>query len=115
MKSAIILSKNYDPKTTTYSEPKIAKHGGSSVWIQPRTIIQTPLMEIPFKLGEYEDTERKETKYSVTLSFRGMDSNKKLKDLHDKLSELDNRLIKDGYKLPIWDQKSLISLKDSLR
>ena len=31
------------------------------------------------------------------------------------LEDARKQLIKDGYKLPIWDQKSLISLKDSLR
>tara|TARA_B100001123_G_C15259723_1_gene1006107 strand:+ start:989 stop:1798 length:810 start_codon:yes stop_codon:yes gene_type:complete len=33
----------------------------------------------------------------------------------NSLEDARRQLIKDGYKLPIWDKKSLISLKDSLR
>lgn len=56
--------------------------------------IQTPWMDIPFQVSEYQGGET--TKYSLTLSFRGMDSDSKLKGFHDRMVEMEQRFIQGG-------------------
>jgi len=46
-----------------------------------------------------KDDNRKdeERKYDVTVSFKGMDENLKIKQFHDKMKELENKIIDDAF------------------
>jgi hypothetical protein len=46
-----------------------------------------------------KDDNRKdeERKYDVTVSFKGMDENPKIKQFHDKMKELENKIIDDAF------------------
>ena len=94
--SKIIISNDFNPSQLKYAEPKKNKHGSLSIWVQPKTIIQTPVMDCPFDVQVFEEEKTGNKTYSLSLSFRGMDEKPKLKNFHEKLVELDNKLIDDG-------------------
>ena len=94
--SKIIISNDFNPNKLKYAEPKKNKHGSLSIWVQPKTIIQTPVMDCPFDVQVFEEEKTGNKTYSLSLSFRGMDEKPKLKNFHEKLVELDNKLIDDG-------------------
>ena len=53
-------------------------------------------MEVPFGLNVYDKGEY--PKYSVELSFRGMDEDKNLSMFHDNLKAFDEELVDQGVK-----------------
>ena len=59
-------------------------------------VVQTPYMEVPFGLSKYDKGDY--PKYSLELSFKGMEDDKDIKSLYDKLSDIDNKLVDDGVK-----------------
>jgi hypothetical protein len=44
-----------------------------------------------------ENRKDEERKYDVTVSFKGMDENPKIKQFHDKMKELENKIIDDAF------------------
>jgi len=105
---SVQLSKNVDVNKLKYSEVKTLASGAKSVYINYGTeklTIQTPVMSLPYGIGEpFENKElakssvpvEKDKKYDLTLSFRGFDDNPKIKSFHDKLKEIETKIIEDG-------------------
>ena len=65
-----------------------------------RLAIQTPFMYVPYDVNEHRDVKKDKdgkdvamVKYDLNLSFKGMDTDDKLKKLHDKLTEIENFVI----------------------
>ena len=110
--SSTILPKNIDMSKLKYSEVKTLASGAKSVYINygaGKLRIQTPVLSMPYGLGEgYEDKQlaksgavpvksASEKKYDLTLSFKGQDSNPKIQAFHDKLKELEQKIIDDAF------------------
>ena len=57
-------------------------------------VIQTPEMDIPFDTGSYYESGPNSGKWPVKVSFRGMESDKKLKEFHDMLNDMDEYILK---------------------
>jgi len=104
------LAKNVDVSKLRYSELKTLASGAKSVYVNygnEKLTIQTPLMSLPYGLGEpYEVKEaaktgaviaEKDKKYDLTMSFRDMESNPKVKIFHDKMKEIETKLIDDAF------------------
>ena len=105
---SVLLAKNIDTGKLKYSELKTLASGAKSVYINygsEKLTIQTPVMSLPYGLGEpYENKDvktgvpiEKDKKYDLTFSFRGMDENPKIKSFHDKLKEIENKVIDDAF------------------
>jgi hypothetical protein len=107
---SVQLAKNVDVSKLKYSEVKGLASGAKSVYINYGTeklSIQTPVMTLPYGLGvPFENKEavktgntplEKEKKYDLTLSLRGMDENPKIKSFHDKLKEIESKVIDDAF------------------
>jgi hypothetical protein len=93
---SLVKGKNIDTNAITFSVPKSLDNGAKLVYVnynQGRFSVQTPWMTMPWKLGAYTDGDY--PKYSIDLSFKGMDENPDLKGFHDKFKDLENKLI-DG-------------------
>jgi len=104
------LAKNVDVSKLRYSELKTLASGAKSVYVNygnEKLTIKTPLMSLPYGLGEpYEVKEaaktgaviaEKDKKYDLTMSFRDMESNPKVKIFHDKMKEIETKLIDDAF------------------
>jgi hypothetical protein len=112
MSATIVKPSTLDKSLVNFGEPQSNSHGGKSLKIgysqEGKFLIQAPPMYIPWDLTKEElksDSLNKDpktatnsgVKYSMQLSFRGMDGNdanaKRLKAFHSMICELDNLLV----------------------
>ena len=83
------------------------KSGAKSVYVYysgSKINIQTPVMNIPYGVNDNQkfikdDPKRKDEppKYDITVSFKGIDENPKVKVFHDKMKELEEKIIDDAF------------------
>jgi hypothetical protein len=119
----VLLAKNFNVEKLKYSELKIMKSGAKSVYINyngNKVNLQTPVLNIPYGVNDNmqfikKDENRKdeERKYDVTVSFKGMDENPKIKQFHDKMKELENKIIDDAFtNRLVWFKNNYSGNKD---
>jgi hypothetical protein len=93
----IVLPKNFDANEITFDVVKKNAMGGNVVYFKyeghPKIIMQTPVVSVPFALSTYTDDKTGAVKYSLDISFRGMDEDPKIQDFHDKMNDFDNFLM----------------------
>jgi len=59
--------------------------------------LQTPELTLPFDSGNfYADAQEGSGKYSIKASMNNMESNKAMKEFHDMLSAMDDKILSDG-------------------
>ena len=106
-KMSLIKGKNIDTSKVAFSQPRVLDNGAKLVYLNyggGRLSIQTPWMSMPWKMGVY--TEGDYPKYSVDLTFKGMDENPDLQGFHDKLQELEEKIIDGGFENSVaWFKK----------
>jgi hypothetical protein len=103
----VLLAKNFDVDNLKYSELKVMKSGAKSIYLNykgAKVNLQTPILNIPYGVNDNmqfikKDEARKdeERKYDITVSFKGMDENPKIKQFHDKMKELEQKIIDDAF------------------
>ena len=103
----VLLAKNFNVDKLKYSELKIMKSGAKSIYINyngNKVNLQTPILNIPYGVNDNmqfikKDENRKdeERKYDITVSFKGMDENPKIKQFYDKMKELEQKIIDDAF------------------
>ena len=97
MANTIVLPKNFDTNELTFDVVKRNAMGGNVVYFKyenhPKLIMQTPVVAAPFGLSTYTDDKTGAVKYSLDISFRGMEEDPKVQLFHDKMSEFDNFLM----------------------
>jgi hypothetical protein len=104
------LPKNIDVNKIRYSELKSLASGAKTVYVNYGTeklTMQTPVLSVPYGIGEpFEMKEAaknglpvtdKDKKYDLTVSFRGMDENPKVKLFHDKMKEIESKVLDDAF------------------
>jgi len=80
-----------------FSPIKVLDNGGKAVNVRyegRNVMIETPCMNIPFGVSLFD--KQGPPKYSVDLSFRGVDDNKELKSFNTFLEEFDERMVDAG-------------------
>jgi len=99
----VLLPKDIDVSQINVSKPNVLDNGAKLIYVnytgEKKFRIQTPKMSLPFGLNEY--TEGPYPKYSTELSYKESQStdpkeiknNEKIKQFHDKMIEIENRLI----------------------
>ena len=98
--SALIKGKNIDVSKLAFSQPKVLDNGAKLVYMNydsGRLSIQTPWMSLPWKMGVYEPDDGGPPKYSVNLSFKGMENDPDLQAFHDKLQEVEGKIVDAGF------------------
>jgi hypothetical protein len=119
----VLLPKNFNVDKVKYSELKVMKSGAKSIYINyngAKVNIQTPILSIPYGVNDNmqfikKDEGRKdeERKYDITLSFKGMDENPKIKVFHDKMKELEQKVIDDAFaNRLVWFKNNFSGNKD---
>ena len=97
---AVTLAKNLDVSKIVFDSVKKNALGGKIVYLsyngEKKITMQTTEVSAPFGLSAYTDETTGNVRYSLDYSYRGMDSNPKIKLLHDKMTELDNLMIDTG-------------------
>lgn len=105
------LAKNIDVSKLRYSEVKSLSSGAKTVYVNYGTnklTIQTPVLYAPpYGITEpYAAKEAakngsiladKDKKYDLNVSFRGIDENPKVKIFHDKMKEIESKIIDDAF------------------
>ena len=100
MTSSICMIKNIDANQITFDPVRKNALGGNVVYLKhkdaPRLQIQTPAVAAPFGMSTFTDEKTGAVKYSLDISFRGMESEPKIQEFHDKMLSIDEMLIKEG-------------------
>jgi hypothetical protein len=104
------LPKNIDVNKLRYSELRALSSGAKTVYVNygvQKLTMQTPVLSIPYGLGvPFESKEdvkngvskdKQDMKYDITVSFRGMDDNPKIKVFYDKMKEIEGKIIDDAF------------------
>lgn len=95
-----IKGKNLDTSLITPADkPKQLENGSKFVWVgykNSKLSVQTPRMNVAFNMGVYDKGEY--PKYSVELSFGGMDEDTGLQKFHDNMHAMDEFMIDEGVK-----------------
>lgn len=121
----VLLPKNFNVDKIKYSELKIMKSGAKSVYLNysgSKINIQTPVMNIPYGVNDNQkfikdDPKRKDEapKYDITVSFKGLDENPKMKIFHDKMKELEQKIIDDAFANRLaWFKNNYNNNKDTV-
>ena len=107
-----IKGKNLDVNLVTLADkPRQLDNGSKFVWAGykgQKLAVQTPRMNVAFNMrpntmGEYP-------KYSVELSFQGMDTDDSLLKFHDNIEAMDNFMIDSGVKNSMaWFKQKKVS------
>ncbi|QIG60095.1 hypothetical protein [Dishui Lake large algae virus 1] len=99
--NAAILPNKIDVSKLKYSEPKLLDNQSKTVYVNydgDRLTVQTPLMNIPYNITDYNQENDKYKKYDLNVSFAGMDSNPKMKQFFDKVVEIEEKIKADAFK-----------------
>ena len=121
----VLLPKNFNVDKIKYSELKIMKSGAKSVYLNysgSKINIQIPVMNIPYGVNDNQkfikdDPKRKDEapKYDITVSFKGLDENPKMKIFHDKMKELEQKIIDDAFANRLaWFKNNYNNNKDTV-
>jgi hypothetical protein len=97
MSQSLVKGKNIDVTKVAVSQAKVLDNGAKLVYVNysgSRFNIQTPWMELPWGMSCF--SEGAYPKYSCEMSFKGMDENPELQAFHDRLLEVEDRLIDIG-------------------
>jgi hypothetical protein len=99
MSSNIVPPASFDTTQITFRAPKILDSGGKQVYLdyEGRPLLtQTASMPLPYGLNTFDKAGP--TTYSVDLSFRGMETDPKVKHFYDMMVAFDELLIEAGIK-----------------
>jgi hypothetical protein len=111
---SVLLSKQVDVKKIKYSEVKVLQSGAKSVYMfhdGGKLMVQTPVLNLPYGINDSstfnakfkKDAKTKKEdvdeakKFDITVSFKGMQENPKIKAFHDKLREMEEKIVDDAF------------------
>ena len=104
---SLTKGKNLDTSKVTFSSPKVLDNGAKLVYVNYNSSkfnIQTPWMDVPWNMSCY--SEGAYPKYSMEFSFRNMDNDPEIKAFHDKLYELQDKIVSGGLENSVsWFKK----------
>lgn len=112
LEKIIIKSKDFDPTKLTFGEVKTMKDIGAQfapvTYEGKKLFMQTPEMLVPFGMSQFkskEGDEKKETEnasWTVDLSFAGEDETPEIKNLHDRLDQVVDKILLDNAFNNVW-------------
>ncbi len=97
--STITLAKEFDINNVSSSDIRTLDNGGKVAYMSYNgapLILQTPTMSAPFGLSTWDNDGKGPLKYSLDLSFKGMDRNAGLQTFYNVLEAIDKKMIEDG-------------------
>ena len=112
---SLVKGKNIKPASISFAVPRTLDNGAKLVYVnynQGRFSVQTPWMSMPWKMGAFTDGEY--PKYSIDLSFKGMEEGNDLQMFHDKMKEVEQQIIDAGLENSVPWFKKKISSRDGV-
>ena len=97
MASSVTLPSDFDASKITFRAPKILDSGAKQVYLdyEGRALLtQTASMSFPYGLNVYDKAGP--PTYSVDLSFRGMETDDRVKAFYDMMVAFDEQMIEAG-------------------
>lgn len=115
MQTQIITPEQFDIDNITFSEVKKLPNGGKNVFVNIdnegskfKMVFQTPKMMCPYGMSCFDQGEY--PKYSLEMSFGGMEEDPTLKRFYDNLEAFDKKMISEAMKNSLaWFGKKKIS------
>ena len=110
-----MLAKDFNVQNVKLSSIRSLDNGGKMIFLNygegiAPVYLQTPELDIPFDPSYFEDSATS-GKYSMKVSLKGMESNKSLKDFHDKMCEFDEFLKQKALENSVaWFKKAKMSM-----
>ena len=108
---SLVKGKNINTSAIDFAVPRTLDNGAKLVYVnynQGRFSVQTPWMSMPWKMGAFTDGEY--PKYSIDLSFKGMEEGSDLQLFHDKMKEVEQKIIDGGCENSVaWFKKNIKS------
>lgn len=101
LNNTVILPNQLDTSKLKYSEPKTLDNQSKTVYVNydgDKLTIQTPLLNIPYGINDFNQEGDKYKKYDLNVSFAGSDANPKIKQFLDKLMEIEEKVKADAFK-----------------
>ena len=95
--AALVKGKNVDVSKVSFSVPRALDNGSKLVYVNyngSRFNVQTPWMYTAWDMNCY--SEGAYPKYSVELSFKGMDDSPDMQQFHDNFIALEQKIINGG-------------------
>ena len=95
--AGLVKGKNINTSKVTFSPAKVLDNGAKLVYMNHNGgmfNVQTPELDVAWDINCYD--EGPYPKYSLELSFRGMDENQDIQAFHDKFLELEKKIINSG-------------------
>lgn len=101
MSSTITLAKDFDINNVTFSDVRTLDNGGKVVYLsynRAPLILQTPQLHAPFGMSKWDNDGKENTcKYTLDLSFKGLDRSPGIQNFYNVLESLDKKLVEDGF------------------
>ena len=88
-----------DLSKMTYSPVKSLPSGAKLIYLNhdsSQLFVQTPEMNIPFDSGTYYAENDNSGKFAIKVSMDNMANNPQMKEFHDMLAQLDEKIMNDG-------------------
>jgi hypothetical protein len=108
---SLVKGKNIDTSAIEFAVPRTLDNGAKLVYVNynhGRFSVQTPWMSMPWKMGVFTDGEY--PKYSIDLSFKGMENGNDLQLFNDKMKEVEQKIIDGGCENSVaWFKKNIKS------
>lgn len=95
----IVAFTDFVPSNIKLSKLRTLDNGGKVVYIsynEKPIILQTPEMIAPYGMSKWDNDGKGPAKYTLDLSFKGMDSRDTLKKFHTSLTDFDSFLVNGG-------------------
>ena len=92
---AVVLPNEVNLANVTFGEIKPMNNGGKIMYVNyngGNLNMQTPELRLPFDVSCFKDADGTSEKYSFTCSLDNHDTSKSMKELHDKLVEMDEKV-----------------------
>ena len=89
---AVVLPKEVNIANVTFGEIKPMNNGGKIMYVNysgGNLNIQTPELRLPFDVSCFKDADGASEKFSFSCSLDNYDTSKPMKELYDKLVEMD--------------------------
>ena len=110
---SIILAKNIDVNKITFSDVKTADSGAKSVYINYNgkpLYAQTPEMTCVYGLSKWDNDPKVPPKYSIDLSFSGVDKNPAMAKFMDVLKAMNDKFLNQAMEKGLeWFKKKFSS------
>jgi hypothetical protein len=101
----------------TYSDPKSIGSGNFQTKLiyvnfegKGSTLLQTPKMKMPFGISKFQYDKSLPAKYTLSLSFEGIKEDSNMKNMLDKINDIENKIKSDIIKNSVaWMNKKVIT------